>query len=214
MTATTTSEVAPAAGTAAPALPTRIYGVAAVLAAILLVASTIAFIVRGGFTNDAMNNGILGGTLVVWTVFALILTFAGVSRLMEPRFRRWSKALLILSATYAASVGFGLHSIDMEYYGRSFDADNELATGQQVIGFFAMYPWGALGPVTFILIGVLLWRAGQVPAWAGIVLVAGGVLFIPGREGNIGLTVATDILLFVGLLAIARALLAAARRDA
>ncbi len=210
---TSTGTTGTLSATTASALPTRIHGIAAGLAAVLLPASTAAFIVRGGFANDALNNGIVGGTLVVWTVFALILTFAGVARLMENRFRRWSKLLVVLSATYAASVSFGLQGINMEWIGRDFDRENELSSAGEVIGFFALYPWAALGPVTFIIIGVLLWRARQVPVWSGIALILGGVAFIPGREGNIVIAVLTDLLLLVGLLSVARSLLAAARRS-
>ena len=210
---TSTATAATLSGSVASAVPTRIHGIAAGLAAVLLPASTAAFIVRGGFTDDAVNNGILGGTLVVWTVFALILTFAGVARLLENRFRRWSKLLVVLSATYAASVGFGLQGINMEWIGRDFDRENQLSSTSEVIGFFALYPWGALGPVTFIIIGVLLWRAGQVPAWSGIALILGGLTFIPGREGNVVVALVTDLLLLLGLLSVARTLLAAARRN-
>lgn len=214
MTATTTTQVAPAAGTAAPALPTRIYGVAAVLAAILLVASTIAFILRGGFTNDAINNGVFVGTLVVWTIFALILSFAGVSRLIEPRFRRSSKLLLILSATYAASVGLRpaehRHGV-LRPLLRRRERVADRPAGHRLLRHVSVgrarpghrHPHrhpavaGAAG-------------AGLV----GIALIAGGALFIPGREGNIGITVVTDVLLFVGLLAAAQALPAAANRGA
>lgn len=57
-----------------------------------------------------------------------------------------------------------------------------------------------------------LWRARLVPAWSGIALILGGLTFVPGREGNIVVTVVTDLLL-VGLLSVSRTLLAAARRN-
>lgn len=209
MTTSNAATTATRADLAIPALPTRAYGVAAIAGPILLLLSTVAFLIRG----EGINNGIVGGTIVVWHSFAMIIAFLGIARMIEPRLPRAAIVLMLMAApAFAAGVGFGVQGIDEEYHGGSFFADSALETGTELFGFLALFPWGLLGPVCYVLAGILLWRIRFVPRWSAAAIVLGGILFVSARPARIDiLALITDVTLVIGLIPVGLALLAAAR---
>jgi hypothetical protein len=208
MTSSNAATTATRADLAKPALPTRAYGVAAIAGPILLLLSTVAFLIRG----EGINNGIVGGTIVVWHSFAMIIAFMGIARMIEPRLPRAAIALMLMAApAFAAGVGFGVQGIDQQYHGSNFFEDSALDTGTEVFGLFALFPWGLLGPVCYVLAGILLWRTRFVPRWSAAAIVLGGILFVSARPAGIDiLAVIADVTLVIGLIPVGLALLAAA----
>jgi hypothetical protein len=65
----------------APNTPGRRFLAASVIAApIVFLLSDVAYIVDG----NGINNGVLGGTIGVWSTFLLGWAFIGISRALEP----------------------------------------------------------------------------------------------------------------------------------
>lgn len=190
MTSTTSSSLSPFAA--------RIYGTAAVLAPLVLLASTLAYITAG----DGINDGVLGGTIGVWSCFTLAIALVGVLRLLEPAA---PKAAALLTAftliAFSGGVAFNITAIYLATFGNDF-----LEAGLQggdAIGVLAFLPWGLLTPLTFVLVGIMLWRTRTVDWWSGALLVAGGILFVASRPARIDpLAVTADIVLALALIPI------------
>lgn len=187
----------------------RFTGVAAITGGALLLLSTVAFVTVGGGVND----GVLGGTITVWAVFALAVAFVGICRLLEParpRLAQWLTLVAVIG--FVAGGGFGLQAIHLEAFGDGGYLDDEAAIEAAPIGLLAYLPWGWFTPLTFVLAGVVLWRAGVVPWWNGTLLILGGILFISARPARIdALAILTDVVLLAALTAVAVRLFAAAR---
>ena len=183
----------------------RFTAVLAILGPLLLLASTVAFVTVG----NGINNGVLGGTINVWSCIVFIPAFAGIYRLLEPARPRLAAWLtLVAAAAFVGGTGFGHGAI----YEDALGSEALLAVDEHPISLLALLPWGWMGPVTFALAGAFLWRAGVVPWWNGALLILGGVLFVTGRPARIdAIAIITDVVLLVALTAIAVRLFAAAR---
>lgn len=192
----------------------RITGVAAVLAPVLLLLSSVAYLTQGGGVND----GVLGGTIGVWATIALVVASVGITRLAEPRAPRAAAVVLLVAlAGFTAGAAFNVQAIYLAKYGNDFLADvtEGSSEGGDWIGFFAFLPWGWMAPLGFVLMGWLLWRTRVVPTWTAALLVLGGVLFVAGRPARIDvLVVATDVVLVVALASIGMRLLRSAHAGA
>lgn len=187
-----------------PALA-HVYGVAAILAPILLMASTVAFIVAG----EGINHGALGGTIGVWSSFALLVGFIGMLRALEPAAPRAAAALTMLAIPgFAAGVAF---NVDAIFTAAASPESNSTLDGvfeTQPIAILAFLPWGWFVPLSLALAGIFLWRTRTVPAWNGTLLIAAGVLFVASRPERINLlALVSDVVLIAALLPIGWAML-------
>jgi hypothetical protein len=178
----------------------RITGIAAILAPLILLLSSVAYLTAGG---GAVNDGVLGGTIGVWSVIALAIASVGVCRLAEPRAPRAAPIInAIALAGFTAGAGWNVQAIYIERYDVDFVNDPDLG-GSDLIGILAFLPWGWMAPLGFILMGWLLWRTGSVPTWTAGLLALGGVLFVAGRPAQIDvIVIATDVVLTVALVPI------------
>lgn len=184
----------------------RISGVAAILAPILLLASTIAYITDGGGIND----GRIGGTVGVWAALAFALAFAGISWAIEPVAPRAAPILLTLSFLgWAAGVGFNIDAILSAEFGRTAV---DTATEDHPFTLLAYVPWGWLAPVSVTATGVVLWRARAFSRLSAALLVAAGALFIASRPARVeSLAVLADCVAIVALVPIGWTLLTGRR---
>lgn len=198
---TTSAPEAPAPPRAQNTLPPT-WPVAMILAPVLLLASTVAFLTVGGGIND----GILGGVLTVWAVLAFALAFLGCARLLEPGMPRAARVLTFGAAALAVGgAGFGISAVHVEVLREDHGVDAVAALDAHPLTWLALLPWGWFMPLTCILAGVFLWRGRLVPWWHGILFILGGVLFVTGRPAQIGLVaVGTDLVLLAafGILAV------------
>jgi hypothetical protein len=181
----------------------RVHAWALIAFPLLLLASSVAFLSEGG-----VNDGVVGGTIGVWSSFALAIGFVGLSRALEGQAPRGAMVLLVIGVIAAcAGVAFNVQAM----YAAQYDADILLDSSEgaaPAIAFFAFLPWGWLAPVTFIVAGVLVWRTKVFVRWAGLLLVAGGVLFVTGRPARIdAIVIATDLVLAGALVPIGLAML-------
>ncbi|TDE94011.1 hypothetical protein EXU48_11155 [Occultella glacieicola] len=194
--ATTTRTVAAPTTVTMPLL----FPVAMIVAPILLMASTFAFLSVGGGIND----GIVGGVLTVWAVMAFVLAFVGCARILESRMPKGAQLLAFgAAAVGAGGAGFGISAIYVQLLREDHAIDGVAAVDAHPFAILALLPWGWFMPLTCILVGALLWRARLLPWWHGVLFILAGALFVTGRPAQIGaIAVATDVVFlaaFVGL---------------
>jgi hypothetical protein len=194
----------------APPRPvSRVYGVAAILAPVLMLASTIAFITDG----EGLNVGVLGGVIGVWSAFALVIAFVGILRMLEPRAPRAAAVMTVLAMTgFGSGVAFDVNAIFDEIVGPAeLEAaiDTALAAGGTAgLLILAFLPWGLFAPLSMLAIGILLWRTRVTARWSGALLAAGGALFVASRVERIDvLAVIADGVLILALVPIGWAML-------
>ncbi|BCB89947.1 hypothetical protein [Phytohabitans suffuscus] len=188
----------------------RVFGLCTIAAPLLLLASTIAYT-----TENGINDGVVGGVIGVWSVFALAVGFAGIYRLVEARAPRVGPVFGALALIgFAAGGLFNLQAVYLAAYGDDLltDVTEGALPDVSALVFFAFLPWGWLAPVTFVATGVLLWRTRIVPTWQAALLVAGGVLFIASRPARVEpLAIACDVALVLALVPIGWSMLARRR---
>jgi hypothetical protein len=169
----------------------RLFAGAMILGPVLLLGSSVAYLVGGGLNEDE-----LGGALQVYAFVAMTVAAIGIARAVEPAFPRASAALLGFAVLgCGAGVGFGIDSIHAALPGGSSleDADSAAAG-------LALFVPGAIFPLSFAALGVALWRARVSPTLSGPVLVVASLLFpvanIPDSEA---IVVAANALFVVAL---------------
>ncbi|MFD0856957.1 hypothetical protein ACFQ07_32300 [Actinomadura adrarensis] len=180
-------------------LAARVHGSALALAPVLLLCSTIAFIYEGG-----INDGVVGGTIGVWSTFALGIGFVGLFRTLEPASPRLMPVLLPVAViAFTAGAMFNVQAMYLAAYGNDLLTDITEGGAADIapIGVFAFLPWGLLAPLTFVLTGLLLWRTRTAPKSTAALLVLGGLLFVASRPERIEpLALAADATLILALV--------------
>jgi hypothetical protein len=194
-----------------PPMLARITAVAAMLGPFLLLLSSVAFVTAG----DGVNDGVLGGTIGVWSCIALAIATIGICRLAEPHAPRAAPIVNAVALTgWVGGMSFNVTAMYAETYGTDFLNDPDLE-GADLIGVLAFLPWGWMAPLGFILMGWLLWRTKVVATWAAGLLALGGVMFVTGRPARIdAIVIATDVVLTVALVTVGLQLLRQASRPA
>lgn len=185
----------------------RITGIAAIIAPILLLASTLAYILDG----NGINDGHLGGTIGVWSCFALLLATFGISRVLEPASPRGGPILMaVVTIGIAAGVGLNVDGILAAEFGQGA---LDIFGDETPIALLAFLPWGWFFPIGMVGTGVVMWRTRTFPRATAVLLALGGIVFITSRPARIdGLAVFGDCLLILGFAPIGWALLTG-RRD-
>lgn len=193
-------------------LGARVFGLAAMAAPVLLLASTIAYIVEG----EGINHGVLGGTIGVWSCFAFLIALVGVLRQLEARAPRAAPVLTILAITgFAAGVAFNIEAMITASAGPEAEAALDAAIEAQPVAILALLPWGWFAPLSLILVGIFLWRTRTTAWWTCALLIAGGILFVASRPERINvLAMIADGVLILALVPIGWAMLTSARRPA
>lgn len=200
-------------GTLSP-FSARVFGIAAIAAPLLLLASTVAFATDG----EGINDGVLGGTIGVWSAFAMAVALVGVLRLLEPRAPRAAPILTALAVTaFSAGVAFNVQAMYLASFDVDFLAEASEGTveGSDAIGMLAFLPWGWFVPLSLVLTGVFLWRTRTASWWSGALLIVGGVLFVTARPARIEVVAMLgDAALVLALAPIGWAMLTGARTRA
>ncbi|MGP3921025.1 hypothetical protein [Nonomuraea sp. 10N515B] len=176
----------------------RLHGWATIIAPVLLLASTLAFI-----SEDGINDGVIGGATGVWSTFAFVVAFAGVYRTLEPRLPRIGPIFMALTLIgFTAGTAFNVQAMYYGAYGTDLLAD--ISEGRlpeaPTVGIFAFLPWGLLAPATLVATGILLWVTRSVPMWSAALLILGGVLFVASRPERINtLAIIADVVLILAM---------------
>lgn len=204
-------------------LPSRVYGLALLVAPFVFLIGAVVYI---SFEGPRINEGVVGGTISVWACFLMAVGFVGFGRLVEPVAPRGATLLTILGVVgYAAGAMFHAAFIHSGRFGRYTDYPNYITSrlfdaefeGEDVgnfFGIFAYIPWGWMQPTAYALGGVLVLRTRLAPRWSGWALIGAGIAMIVGEPQQIApIAIAGDVLAALGLVPVAIAVLAAARRD-
>lgn len=177
----------------APTTGERVAGVAAVAGPVLFLASTLLYL----FLENGINNGVLGGTVGMWSCFAMAIAVPGMLRVLEPVAPRAAPRVAAVAAIgFVAGATFNIQA--MYEAGTGVVLLDRLGDGVPPVALLAFLPWGWFAPLSLALTGWLLVRAGiRAP---GVLLVACGVLFVAGRPTTIGpLVLASDLLMVAAL---------------
>lgn len=179
----------------------RLFGLATIAAPLLLLGSTIAYINENG-----INDGVVGGTVGVWSTIALAIAFAGIYRMIEVRAPRVGPVFGLIALTgFTAGAAFNVQAMYLAVYDKDLLVDLSEGALPEVsmIAIFAFLPWGLLAPVTFVATGILLWRTRTASTWSAALLVLGGILFVSSRPERIGLlAIAGDVTLVLAMIPI------------
>lgn len=190
----------------------RLTACAGVLGALCLLLSTVLFTTDGGGIND----GVLGGTVGVWAAIGMAIGSVGILRLIEPRAPVTAPLVgAIALAAFSGGVAFNIQALYQASYDIDFlsDATGGTGSGNDWFGIFAFLPWGLMTPLTFVLIGWLLWRTHMSRPSVAAMFALGGILFVSGRPARIdAIAIATDAILLLAFVSIAPALLRGGRR--
>lgn len=181
----------------------RLTGVMALLGPLLLLLSTVLFLV----TTGKINNGVVGGTVSAWASFALMFAFVGISLKFAPRAPRGSVVLLAAAVPgIMTGLAYAIQAVDLEVAGKAFLTSEPEGWG--ALGQLAFDPWGFGLPIALVTSAWLTWRTDAFPRWTAIPLVLAGVLFIPSREIDLSvLPLVSDALLVLAVAPIALVLL-------
>ncbi|GAA1502565.1 hypothetical protein [Nocardioides humi] len=181
----------------------RFTAVAVILAPVVFLLSDVAYISAG----EGINNGVLGGTIGIWSVILLGWALVGISRALEPVAPRGALALLVLAIpAMVGGAAFNLNALHRDHFGNDFMEAAD--SGGDAIGLLAFLPWGWCAPAALVVAGVFVWRTAIAPRWAGAVTALAGVLFVSARPAALdALAVVCDVTMVLGLVPIGLALL-------
>lgn len=155
----------------------RLFGSAMVVGPALLVASFVVFATSDG----GLNADELGGVLLVYAFVGLLLAAVGIVRALEGSFPRAAALLVVLAAVgCAGGVGFGIDSIHAGVPGGLGLEDTDSAAGN--LGLFLP---GLVFPLSFVGLGVALWKARIPPVGSGPLLAVAAALFPLGNIADI-----------------------------
>lgn len=202
MTITPTHDVTtlPATGIGAAAPPlARLTTVAAVVAPVAMLASTIAFAANGA----GISEGEAPGAILVWAAVAYGVALVGLARVVEVGSPRLAAAVTALGVAGACgTAAYGLDAIQQAVLAGDVYSSPAVP--------FALRIPGLLFPLALLVLGVAMARTAtggrdRLAAWA---LVAGAVLFPVGRIADLApVALVTDAVLLGALPAAAAALL-------
>ncbi len=180
----------------------RLLAVAAVAGPVVFLLSDVAYLTAG----NGINNGVLGGTIGVWSVFLLGWAFLGISRALEPAAPRGALTLLVLAVPMVAGgAAFNVNGIHWDHFGNDFMG---VTDGDAAFGFLAFLPWGWFAPASFVVAGIFVWRTAIAPRWAAALTGLTGLLFISARPAQVdALAIVCDVTMVLGMVPIGLALL-------
>jgi hypothetical protein len=163
----------------------RVSGTAALLAPVLLLASTVAFATLGG----GIGVGAVAGVALVFAMIMFAIALVGLARRAEPVAPRATAAVTAFGlAGTAGGVGFGIDSIQAQLFGTPGLDEVSLA------GVIALRV-GVLFPLSMIALAVLLGVTGRAPRALAATLAVAAALFPVARIGGLlPVGIASDLL--------------------
>lgn len=179
----------------------RVTGIAAVVAPLLMLASTIAHVVN----DEELNNGEVGGIVQVWAFIALGVAIVGLARLMESSTPKGALIVVVMGiAGIAAGIGYGIDAIAADVHGA--DSLQDITTSPAAP--LALQLPGMFNTMSLVVLGVLLARHRLGPAAASYAIVVGAVLFLVARIPDVeSIALVGDVVLLFGFGGVGLALL-------
>lgn len=144
--------------------------------------------------------GVNGSTLLVLGSIFWIVAFAGVFRVLRqrtPRYAAWG----MLFAAYGCICGgaaFAFQGLFTVLYGVPPESALSALAAHPIVANMIFWIGGPAFPVSVLILGIVLWRTGQIPAPLAVMLALGGLLFPVARIPRIDLIAhAVDLLMLI-----------------
>jgi hypothetical protein len=167
--------------------------VALVVAPIVMMASTIAYVVG----DQGLSEGAAAGAIQIWAFIAYAVALVGLARTVEgaaPRLAATGLVLALIGCVGGAA--YGMDSIQAAVLGGTIESS--AATP------FALRIPGLAFPLALVLLGTLLARCRVAAAPSAMLVIVGGLLFPISRIADLpAVAVASDLVLLVGFAWIA-----------
>jgi hypothetical protein len=190
-----------------PAEGHKMYGIAVILAPLLLFISS--------FFWEKGEYGVTGGTLLIlsslfWTM-ALIFLF-GILKGQMPNYAAWG--LLVAVYGFLSGALFGFVGVFAEIFNISHDSYIEGFSRYPTSSGILLFWPGPLAPLSLVVLGINLLRTRSVRFWVGLMMVLGGIAFPLSRIQRIEwIAHLADSLLLVPLVYPGGGVLFASRRQ-
>jgi len=167
---------------------------------ISLVIAPALFALSSFFWTGDGQYGATGGVTLVFGSLFWIAGLAGVFRALEPiapRYASWG----FLFAVYGAicgGVAFAFQGMFITLHGISHAQAMAVLGAHPTVANLVFWIGGPAFPLSLLVLGIVLARTGLTPAWAGVMLAAGGALFPVARIPRIAaIAHAVDALMLV-----------------
>jgi hypothetical protein len=162
--------------------------VALVLAPMVMLASTIAYVVGG----QGLSEGAAAGAIQIWAFIAYAVALVGLVRTVEAAAPRAAAAGLVLALIgCVGGAAYGMDSIQAAVLGGTIESS--AATP------FALRLPGLAFPLALVLLGTLLARLRVAAAPSAVLVILGGLLFPISRIADLpAVAVTSDLALLVG----------------
>ena len=186
-----------------PHIPINRVNAAAVMAApVVLLASTVAYVLRDGLGKDAA-----GAAIQVYSAAAFAIALLTLTGLLSKFSPRLSAVLTVTGAIGAVGVaGWAIDSLVASYAPAAAVSEHDDSIAAQ----FAMFMPGVIFPLTMFVLGIALAKTGAVRRGYGLTVALGAACFPVSRIGNVeALALVADALLVAGLVPIGWSLWAA-----
>lgn len=172
-----------------------VFPAAVIVAPLLLLASTVAYVANG----DGMNDGEAGGIVQLWAFVAFAMAAVALTRAFRQHAPRAADLLLAVAlAGMAGGVAYAIDSIQVAVFGTE-----SLQETDSIAASLALQLPGILFPASLVGVGVMLARTGTAPRAAAIGLAVGAVLFPASRIPDVeALAIACDLVLVAAMGAI------------
>jgi hypothetical protein len=169
----------------------RASGVAALLAPVLLLVSTIAFFTIGG----GIGNGAVGGVALVFAMILFAIAVVGLARAAEPDAPLFAAVVTVGGLTgIVGGVGFAVDSIQAQLFGTPGLDEVSLA------GVLALRVPGLTFPLSMVALAALLAVTKRAPRGLAAALALAAVLFPLSRIGGLMPVAIASDLLFIGAM--------------
>ena len=150
------------------------YGVSLILAPLLQFIS--------GFFWVNREYGVIGGTLLVLSMFFWIPTLIALFDLIKYKFPNYAAwGLLVAIIGFISGSNFAMVGVMSEIFGISHESYLEGLDNYKLSSNLLLFQTGPLAPLSLLILGIVLLRTKSLDAFIAILLITGAVLFPIGR---------------------------------
>jgi hypothetical protein len=147
-----------------------------------------ALMAASGFFWVDGRYGLIGGTLVALGSLSWLYGLLGVWEYLQPRLPRASAVGIVATLLGAfGGIAFGLQGVFEELFDVSGPQSLAAATAHPVVSWAVLWGPGPMFPISLVLLGVALLRAGVTRRTPAVVLIIAGAAFPLSRAGRIEL---------------------------
>jgi len=150
------------------------YGVSLILAPLLQFTS--------GFFWVNNEYGIVGGTLLVFSMFFWIPSLIALFDLIKNKFPNYAAwGLLIAIIGFISGSNFAMVGVMSDIFGISHESYIEGFANHKLSSDILLFQTGPLAPLSLLVLGIVLLRTKSADAFIAILIITGAILFPVGR---------------------------------